>query len=170
VYYGFDLARQRIPQFVALLEEEMSKQPGVTFHGRIDQDHLAREYLRADALVYPAIMPDGQPFHETFCISVVEALAAGCFPITSDHGALRETNRGGAFARANTFETEALFQLLEFWRRPLKQQANIRDHGNIDRFDPRMEPSGRRWAVEQTWARIAEQWVALCAAAEPVAA
>src|SRR5204863_319840 len=91
-----------------------------------------------------------------------------CFPITSDHGALRETNRGGAHVRIDTFDEDALFQLLAFWRRPLKEQARIRDHGHEGKFDERADiddMSGRRWALLQTWERVADQWIDLCESA-----
>lgn len=146
VFYGFEMARQRNPALIAGIEQ-LAKQSGVTLHGRIGQDQLAEEYLKADALLYPAVMPNGQAFDETYCVSVVEAQAAGCFPVTSDHGALRETNHG-AHARISTFDHDAMFQLLEFWRRPLKEQKEIRERG-------------REWARKQTWTRIADQWMEL---------
>lgn len=145
-FYGFDMARARNPEFIARIEQA-ARQPGVTLHGRVGQDRLAEEYLKADALIYPAVMPDGNEFPETYCISVVEAQAAGCAPITSDHGALRETNTF-VHARLATFDHDAVFQLLEFWRRPLKEQKQIRERG-------------RKWALQQTWTRIADQWVAM---------
>ena len=80
VFYGFEMARQRNPAFIAAIEQA-AKQEGVTLHGRVGQDRLAQEYLKADALLYPAVMPNGQPFDETYCVSVVEARAAGCFPV-----------------------------------------------------------------------------------------
>lgn len=151
VFYGFDMARQRNPRFIADIEAA-AKQPGVTLHGRVGQDELADAYLGSDALLYPAVSPGGIPFDETYAISVVEAQAAGCVPITSDHGALRETNRF-AHARLDTFDHDAMFQLLEFWRRPLKEQEKIRS-------------SLREWALKQTWTKVADQWVELMATDE----
>jgi glycosyltransferase involved in cell wall biosynthesis len=166
VFYGFDMARAKRPDFIADIERA-AKQPGVTLHGRVGQDRLAEEYLKADALVYPAVTPDGEPFPETYCISVVEALAGGCFPITADHGALRDTNHGGAFFRLPTMEHEALFQLFAFWDRPEKERSRIRDHGDVG-WDRHAE-GGRRWALRQTWTSVAERWVAL-GRVEPVEA
>lgn len=155
VFYGLDLTRKRRPDFAALIEE-LAQQPGVTLHGRVDQERLAHEYLTADALIYPAIMPNGEPFTETYCISVVEALAAGCFPITADHGALRETNQGGGFMR---IQEDAIRELFAFWERPEIERERMRDHGNIDPFDARMDQSGRRWAVRQTWSKVVDGWL-----------
>ncbi len=165
VFYGFDMARQRNPNFIAEIEE-LAKQPGVTLHGRVNQDRLAEEYLKADVLFYPSVTPDGSPFMETYCISVVEALAAGCFPITADWGALRETNMGGAFFRPPVYD-EGLHQLYAFWDRPEDEQEYMRDHGYAEGFDPSAPIFGRIWARQQTWGRIADQWLDLIA--EPLA-
>ena len=146
VFYGFDMARKRYPDYIADIEKA-AKQDGVTLHGRVGQDQLATEYQQSDVMLYPAVMPDGSPFSETYCISVVEALAAGCFPITADHGALRETNNGGAFFQPPTYD-KALFRLFAFWdNRHMEQE--------------RMRKAGRKWAREQTWAKVARQWLAL---------
>ena len=151
VFYGFDMARQANPQFIAQVEQ-LAKQPGVTLGGRIGQDRLAEEYSKADALIYPASMPSGQPFDETFYIGGLEAAAAGCFRVISDHGALRE-HYLAAHCRLATFDHEALFQLFEFWRRPLKEQNDIRR-------------KAREWALMMTWGRVAEHWISLAQPAE----
>lgn len=165
VFYGFEMARKRNPQFIAGIEQ-LAHQDGVTLHGRVNQDRLAEEYLKADVLLYPAVTPDGSNFMETYCISVVEALAAGCFPITADHGALRETNHGGAFFRPPVYD-EALFQLFAFWDRPAKEQHRMRDHGYAGTFERSAPPGGQRWARKQTWGRIADQWCELIVPPKP---
>lgn len=157
VFYGFDAARKKYPDFIADIE---TPREGVTIHGRVGQDRLAEEYLKADAMIYPSVSPDGQPFMETYCISAVEALAGGVFCVTADHGALREKH-GPAFCRLDTFDNDALFQLFAFWDRRHMAQQNIRDHGYADDWDPRMDLSGRRWALAQTWGAVADQWLAL---------
>jgi glycosyltransferase involved in cell wall biosynthesis/tetratricopeptide (TPR) repeat protein len=157
VFYGFEMARKRVPEYIAMVEE-LAQQPGVTLHGRVGQDRLAEEYLKADAMIYPAVEPSGQPFNETYCISVVEALAAGCFPVTGDHGALRYTNQGGAFYRHPVWE-DAIKQLFAFWDRPVKIQKRIRDHGHEGKDATVL--SGRRWALEQTWEQVARGWIDL---------
>ncbi len=47
----------------------------------ISDEEMARRYLAADALVLPS-------YHEGYCVPVVEALTAGCYPITYDSGNL----------------------------------------------------------------------------------
>lgn len=144
VYYGFDMARERNPQFIASIEEK-AQQPGVFLHGRVDQERLAEEYLRSDVLLYPATMPDGNPFHETYCISIVEAQAAGCVPITPAHGGLDDTNATGI--KVYDAEPQDLLDaLFDFWTLSRRQQDEYRQMGHL-------------WATDQTWARVASEWV-----------
>jgi glycosyltransferase involved in cell wall biosynthesis len=63
--------------------EEM-KSIGVVFHDRLSQDQLANEFLSAGCWLY------SNWFSETFCISAVEAQAAGLRVITSPIAALNE--------------------------------------------------------------------------------
>lgn len=145
VFYGFDMARERHPQFIASIEEK-AEQPGVFLHGRVDQQTLAEEYLRSDVLLYPATMPNGQPFDETYCISVVEAQAAGCVPITPAHGALAETNKCGIVVH-DAEPQDLLDALFDFWQMPRRVQDEYRQMGHL-------------WASEQSWGKVALGWLA----------
>jgi len=70
---------------------DKAKADGIEWHGRIGQRELARELMKSGGLFYPG--PHG--FEETFCISALEAQAAGCVPVTRDNGALPEVNFAG---------------------------------------------------------------------------
>jgi alpha-1,3-rhamnosyl/mannosyltransferase len=63
--------------------------PAVSFSGYVDQEELAREYLTADALVFPSL-------YEGFGIPIIEAMAAGVPVIVSTATCLPEI--GGAAA------------------------------------------------------------------------
>lgn len=60
----------------------------VTYNYGVNQEVLASELYKIDFLTYPNTFP------ETSCITVLQAMAAGCLVITSDLGALRETMDG----------------------------------------------------------------------------
>ena len=62
----------------------------VVYHGRIDQNQLAEEFLKSGVWAHPTW------FSESSCISAMEAQAAGCRIVTSSIAALNETvsNRG----------------------------------------------------------------------------
>jgi glycosyltransferase involved in cell wall biosynthesis len=59
----------------------------VRFRHDVGEAELQQLLLAADAVVIPSL-------HEGFCVPVIEALAAGCFVICSDAGALPETAGG----------------------------------------------------------------------------
>ena len=58
--------------------------PGVRIRGRLGQKELAREMMSAGLWLYPT------EFLETFCVTAVEAMAAGLGCVTSRSGALPE--------------------------------------------------------------------------------
>ena len=73
------------------LYERCCESEGIEYIGSVEQSQLAEELKAASLLAYPNI------FAETSCISVMEAMAAGCSVVTSEYGALPETAEG--FAR-----------------------------------------------------------------------
>jgi glycosyltransferase involved in cell wall biosynthesis len=70
--------------------EELKSLPGVEYSPCIDREQLLPHIQDAAFFVHPNV------WEETFCVSMAEAMVCGCYPITSDIGALREVsfNRG----------------------------------------------------------------------------
>lgn len=66
---------------------------GVEFYGGVDHATLHAAFREGGVLAYPT-----SGVVETFCITVVKALAAGMIPVTTDAGALVEVRgKGGAY-------------------------------------------------------------------------
>jgi glycosyltransferase involved in cell wall biosynthesis len=85
VYEGSGSDAARIAEQFRGVFQRLATTPGVTVHGNILQAQLAREFMRSSILAYP------NTFEETSCITALEAMAAGCVPVTSARGALPET-------------------------------------------------------------------------------
>ncbi len=124
--------------------------PGVNYIGSVPQFELAQALKATTFWTYP------NTFAETSCIAALEAMASGCYLITSALGALPETTAG--FAELIPFPQEtaayvsayrqALVQALERWRQPDQWPAleeHLRSQVNyIERH--------------YTWARRAQEW------------
>ncbi len=121
------------------LYEQARATEGVDYVGNVAQAALAERMTSVSMLCYP------NTYEETACISVMEALAAGCAVLTSALGALPETlgGRGTLIdprdpAYVAKF-VEAAVELLEAQRR-----------------EPGAEESRRRQQVD--WARATYDW------------
>lgn len=130
------------------LYERCRTTPGVDYRGPVPQPELAAALRQAAVLAYPCI------FDETSCISVMEAMAAGCAVVTTQRGALPETT--GGFAR--------LVPSPEKWR-PLVAPfaaATIKTLRELDEAPLQMEAHLQAqvaWMrATGTWAERARDW------------
>jgi glycosyltransferase involved in cell wall biosynthesis len=82
--YGDDFKKQNDDQFKPLYEQ--AKQlPNVNYIGYETNEYIKANMNKYDMFVYPSV------FEETFCVSALEALAAGVHVVTNNYGALYET-------------------------------------------------------------------------------
>lgn len=68
--------------------EELKSLPNVLYSPCIHREELIAHVKDAAFFVHPNV------WEETFCLSLAEAMACGCYPIVSDIGALKEVSFG----------------------------------------------------------------------------
>ena len=88
VYYGIENLYKYGPEMSALadhLKKMMSERPYVKYHGFTEQNKMYREVADGVVWVHPC------NFIETFCITAIEMLALGVYPVTRRLGALADT-------------------------------------------------------------------------------
>lgn len=140
IFYGWENYDRlmRDPAFKYWIKDK-AQQDGIEWHGRIGQKQLARELMKSGGLFYPG----PHSFEETFCISALEAQAAGCIPVTRDNGALPETNKYGPVL-STRYATVIDYALA------LKDTSQSGE-------DARAVMA--TWAKTQTWGAVAERFL-----------
>ena len=120
--------------------------PYIKYMGHIDNNKIAEQQMMAEFWYYPTAFP------ETYCISGLEALMAGCICITSDFCAVRETvgNRGILIKEPIYSE--------EYFNKALEQITKI---GNNDDLKDYIRTNGIEWAQKQTWENRVNEWYKL---------
>jgi glycosyltransferase involved in cell wall biosynthesis len=110
--------------------------PFIFLSPRVSQAQLATELMKSDVWLYPSI------FEETYCISAVEAMAAGCLVATISLAALTEIvgNRGILADNVSDLFT----QLCDVLDDPSRKQAYIQ--------------RAQKWAHKQTFEKLADEW------------
>jgi len=117
---------------------------GVTYHGRVGQRELAKAFLASSLWLYPT------NFHETSCITAMEAQAAGVFAITSKLAALPETLRMGHLIDPPNTTAEYEAEFLD----TIKCFLEARQHTGY----PSLQ-FNRKWVLENlSWQGVASEW------------
>lgn len=147
-FYGFNNLRKLSkgnPQFKKVITdiEELLDQPGVTFHGRINQRQLMREWFKSGIYVYET------NFFETSHISGMEAMACGAVPIFSPVYAQGENIKHGIGIEgdANDSLTNSRFAhwIVKMTKHPELQEL--------------IRPEAIKYARERfNWERFVYQW------------
>lgn len=93
VYYGWEswLALEGEDDFYHRMEKRFAEMAahGVTVHGRVSHEELARAMRATQVWAYPT------QFSEIHCITALKAQEAGCYPVVTNVAALAETVQSG---------------------------------------------------------------------------
>lgn len=150
IYYGFKTFRElnrhnpERMRFADMIEKKMADMAdiGVVYHGRVDHETLAKEYMKSSVWVYPTYFP------EISCITAMKAQAAGAVPVCTDYAALDETVQHGTKVRGDVYVPEVREEFVEKLIATLKTGVKHADREEM-----------AKWAKDLfTWERVAEQW------------
>lgn len=145
VYYGWEswVTAEGKDDFYYRMTEKLEKVKslGVTEHGRVDHETLAKKYGESKVWAYPTEFP------EIHCITALKANIAGCKPVITDVAALKET--GGP--QASVVETNRIYSD-EYSQEQFVQHVikALRDE-----HDPTEQI---KWAKQFSWENVAKQW------------
>jgi glycosyltransferase involved in cell wall biosynthesis len=108
VYYGWEswVGLQGEDDFYLRMEKRFAElaDKGVTVHGRVSHEQLAKAMLETQVWAYPT------EFTEIHCITALKAQEAGCYPVTTNVGALNETVQSGTKIRTRKIYTDTYQQ------------------------------------------------------------
>lgn len=97
IYSGMNTYQSNEDNYIELYNKLKSIE-GIEFNNGVNQEELSNSLKETKILAYPCI------FQETSCISVIEAMAHGCYIVSSDLGALNETTFNNALLIENSQE------------------------------------------------------------------
>jgi glycosyltransferase involved in cell wall biosynthesis len=128
------------------LKKKMQDIEGVIFRGKVSNEVMLDEFMKADVFLYPNI------FFETFCTSALEAQAAGCIVVTRKFGALEEVvaDRGiliDGEPHTEQFKNEAIRQMLDVLKNKEKKE--------------KLQKYAKEWALQKTWENRSLEWIEL---------
>ncbi|AXY67772.1 glycosyltransferase [Thermosynechococcus sichuanensis E542] len=134
-----------------VLYQKFKELPGVNYHGSCSQTTLAKALKKIAILSYP------NTFAETSCISALEAMASGCFIVTSALGALPETTAG--FAELVEFTTDAPTYQARYEQalaRVIEQFSCPENHAKLESH---LRSQVNYVHDHYTWQRRADEWI-----------
>jgi len=118
---------------------------GILFHGQEGRERLAKRLNEYKIYLYPCT------FLETFCLSVLEAMAAGCVPVTTSMGNLPNIIRNGEtgyIVEGNPkdfmWQHEAANRIQDLLLHPSKFE--------------KMSKAARKFALQFTWSGAAKKF------------
>ncbi|MBK4728909.1 tetratricopeptide repeat protein [Oxynema sp. CENA135] len=141
----YQMATELDESVYGILYQKCRQMEGVEYIGSIPQPQLA-EKLRSIAMLAYA-----NTFEETSCIAVVEAMASGCFVVTSELAALPETTAG--FGHLVSVEGVEGFSSVRDWQ--FSQRPDWQNYA--DRFLEKTVQVLRNWQSEESASLLKKQ-------------
>lgn len=148
VYYGFAIFDQMFATNPGRMKwkqtmMDLMEQPGITYHGRVGHDELAKAFNQSGLWLYPT------NFQEISCISAMKAQALGAIPIVTNFAALKETVKNGIKVDRDIVteegQEEYVKTVIDMLQHPEKQDE--------------MRQGMMEWAREYfSWKKIGEDW------------
>lgn len=155
IYYGtknWELVAQKNFEQLKKLNEikHLMNKPGVVYHGRVNKQELAIAELSSSLWVYPTT------FSETFCITAIEAQAAGMPVICSNYAGLQTTVGSSGILVGNGSKSAALTKdyRIEFAEKTIEILKNKELWNKYSKM-------GLENAAKYTWEVVAQQFIAL---------
>lgn len=154
IYYGFQTFKalnkhnpERMRYCDRIEQKMIDLQPlGVYYHGRVDHETLAKEFLASDLWLYPTYFP------EISCITAMKAQASGAIPVCTDFAALDETVQYGKKIKGDIYLPEVQEEFIKTTVDVLK------DTKYKEETRDKMMP----WAMDKfAWANVAKAWAAV---------
>lgn len=146
LYYGWQNI-EKVPQlreFKQQVEKQIEVTPNVVWHGRVNQDELALEFLSAGCWFYPT------GFLEVSCITAMEAMAAGLAILTSTCGALPETVGDRGILVPGYVASGRYQQMFIGFAVSLLTNTAFRE---------KWAAKGKAYAPNFSWEGVAEEWL-----------
>lgn len=144
-FYGFDnLEKMGRHDIVKPIKEAIESRPWVKMHGNLKQLDLYKELASAAVWLYPTW------FLETFCITALEMLALGVYPITRRLGGLSDTlKEAESLGRATLLDHGAeTDKMVGAYANAVIQAVNERKWERVS-LD----------LNKHSWAAVAQEWI-----------
>jgi tetratricopeptide (TPR) repeat protein len=131
-FQGEDEFYERVSEMIEDLEDQ-----GVTEHGRVSHEELAKAMNETQVWAYPT------EFAETHCITALKAQEALAYPVTTDVAALAETVQSG-----EKFETSIIYTNEYDQAKFIKAVVSALKEGKLGTPVPNVD-----------WSDVAQQWL-----------
>jgi glycosyltransferase involved in cell wall biosynthesis len=130
------------------LYQKLSKSKRFRYFGSTNKKELAEAYKNKSYLTYPSF------YEETFCITLLDSLAAGLEPIITDLGALKETSND--FGKLLTIDNNFLKEYAKMLDESIKNKKL-----NFENWCEKQYKQYLFINKNHTWEKKSKQWIDL---------